>query len=190
MVLNQKQKNKRVGIVFFVILLILATIITLILLFSEKESYYSEQIDSTKTSAISCTKSLNNDSFFYDPNASDATEKVKISFYNNKPNKFFYNYLGNYDSEQTANTHSAMLQSRYNEFLGDRGLSPGSISSNFAYTDNIVRINIYAEIGDINKIGNAMFYIQEPESNSFIQNNEDEIINYYQKKEFICESIK
>lgn len=190
MILEKRQKNNRMGIIFFVVFLLSIIFVVLFLLFEKKETHFSESINDDKIVAISCEKNTDENSFFYDNSALNGTDKLKITFSRDKPQKLFYDYLGKYNSKQIAETHHAILQSKYYEYLGNNGISLNDFSFHFAHFDNAIKIELFSEASKLSGLSGALFFIDELEFTDFFDKNESEIANFYEKKGFSCESIK
>ena len=184
---EKKEKSNRT-IAIPIILIIIFIIIILYFLLSGRETHTTDGGDNSVTTALNCTAGSIDGSFFTSSTANSVENQVKITFKEDKPDKWFYSYDGTYRDYGIAEQDNAVLHAKYNKYLGGNDINHEIFTPTFSTVKTKLRINLYAkESSMINRITAVLFFINGDNYEEILDYSRDQIADYYQKQGFSCE---
>lgn len=189
---NKKQRKLIVDAVVFAVIIAVVAII-IVLLTYRKETHITDEYENNNTSALVCTTNDNshddeNDkTFFYSDVTNDVKHTVKFVYSNGKVDKLSYEYEGEYNSEEEAKKDSGHLHTRYNLYLGDRGVNHEILTPVFQYTGTKAMIRLYLDDYEkMNSVIGRVFYIGNGMVDTIEKNSAEETKKIYENKGFSC----
>ena len=191
---QDKKKRKKLiieAIVFAIIVAIIAVVI--VLLTYKKETRTVESTEHGETSALICTShdnthdDENDKTFFYSDTAINVKHTVKYVYVNDKVDKLSYEYEGDYSSEEEAEKDSGHLHTRYNLYLGERGVDHEMLTPVFQNSGRKALIRLYLDdYRKMNAVIGRVFYIGNGMVDTIGKNSAKETKKIYENKGFSC----
>lgn len=184
---EKKKKKNNLPIVIIILFIIVLLLLLLSLIFSQRETKTSEEMDGLTVGILDCKAESPEEPFFSSEGALEKTHEVKITFRGGMADKLSYNYQGTYESEGGAESVRTNLHASYNIYMGRNGLDQEGLSPTFDYIGEKVQINLFAERDKtLNSITANLFFLNSGEVVNLKKYNNVDLEKIYKKKGFNC----
>lgn len=137
--------GKTLTICGIIAMILIVIAVSIIILLQPKETHISSGTEKSSIEVLDCVSSVQNEPFFVSDKAIDSNHEVKITFNNNKPDKYNYTYIGKFDSNKIAEEELSWLHGDYNNYMGKIDIYQEDLSPSFTVLDNDVIINLYLD---------------------------------------------
>lgn len=188
---KDKKKNNYVwfGLIAILIIVVISMLIYYFL-FNKQETHISEELNMGKATVVECESDKMEEGFFTNEKSEKETNSLKVMFDDDKIIRVFYNYIGEYDSSEAAETANAVLHGKYNKYMASKSIDPDSLDPTFSNSDKIMKIVLNADIKDINNSTVDLFFLTMDDFQHIKSYSPDKLAKLYKSKGFACEVHK
>ena len=154
-------------------------------LFQTKEVRISTTEPNETSGALVCESKNPKDPFFTTDNAKEVEHEIKVTYYNDKANTFFYTYDAEFGSYNDADDAEAKIHADYNIYMAS---NVNDFEDNFAAIEDETKAEIYAEAGNLGSKTARIFFMSQEEFDQFESGYQiDQLKKLYESKDFQCE---
>ena len=186
--MNERKEKSNYLIIGVIVAAIVIILILVIIWFftNNRETIISEDADYGSISSLECETTKSEDAFFKPYDATRVKHRIVSTFKGDNIDDMSYDFEGTYNSEEKATNAEAWLHADYNLHFRDTGVSPETYSSNFVITKSKVKILVYAEHKQINKVIAPLFYLTGDDYDKIWDYSGKELKKVYEEKGFTC----
>lgn len=136
---------------------------------------------------VSCKNETLVSPLLVDVKANSYNNRISATFNDDKLKSISYNFIGTYDSNETAAFAAGMAAAKYNKTIGNYGVNKNAFSFTYSADGESFNFNLTADAGNLPSTAAPLFLL---EGVSTFPNNLDAFVNAYEKEGFICEITK
>lgn len=184
---DEKLKKWKWVVSIVTILIVISCTVGGFFLFRGSETRETANKESYAITALVCKANSPEAAFFSSNLANSVVHTVKITFKDDNADKISYSYEGKFENAEKAESIKTSFHIKYNSDMNENGLDPEGLTPSFVATDNTVRINLYAAVGNLNATVAKLFFLNSDKQDKFQTYSEKAIQKYYEKVGFKCE---
>ena len=185
---SKKNRNKKAATSMIVVAVLIGILAVVVYLLTHKtETYIHETTADEETPTLICASGDNDYDFFVSEEATNITHTIKLVYKDGKISKLSYEFVGAYDTEESAKQAKGRFNTDYNIYLGKYDVKYETLSPVFWYTEDRAGVKLYLDdYKRMNSVIATFFYIDDASVSSIAKNSIDITKKYYEKKNFSC----
>ena len=182
--------KQKTAIKIVVALVVLAAIIYIIWwAMQPKTTTSSETSESAVVTSMTCTAGDVTNTVFDKHDANNVRYTINLLFRDDKLSQLTYQYVGEYDSAETAEAQRPYLTADFDLDLQDRGLSSDYFDgTNVALVDNTLQVNFTADEDTLTPQV-ADYLLMDVDENGELPSTSAEVRANYVGKSFVCNDV-